>query len=109
MIAHRTSSLFRNDPVWVISPSVVLSVAVAAGLRTIGWTGACVSMDTPARPRGSRHGIVLVADEHNELPAMTAPSHAAKISVVAIASPAAGRSLLAALEHGVCLVNADQP
>lgn len=94
MIAHDPSSLVRDGPVLVISPGTVLSAAVVAGLRAIGWVDASVAADPPAWPMATRHGIVLVADEHDALPVLATPNHAAASRVVAIASPAAGPALL---------------
>lgn len=105
------ADVYRGALVWVVSPDAVLSAAVAAGLRVIGWTG--VWPVTAARgsvwPSAAGSKIVLVADEDGALPELSTMVPGVDGSVVAISSLSAGRSLLLAVERGALLVDAHQP
>lgn len=100
--------LDRQRPIWILSRSIPLAAALAAGLRAMGWEWVNVG----PRPHGPRRwpspGVVLVADENDRMP-MGEPFPSDVARVVALARIRSGRPLLVALTHGVDLVSADQP
>lgn len=110
-IDHVNHDTYLDALVWVVSHNAVLSAAVAAGLRVVGWTGAWPV--TAARgsvwPTAAGSKIVLVADEDGALPELSAMVPGVDGSVVVISSLSAGRSLLLAVQRGAFLVDAQQP
>lgn len=101
----------RHFSVHVVSPSVVVAVAYAAGLVAEGWRRARPVVDPaqdPALPHAPSRGLLLVADEHGRLPDLPAARFDVAESVVVVAGRDACRSVLRALELRAALVDVDQ-